>query len=432
MLRPLWSAMQCVVFWCGGSTASAAEPDLAVVGIHEAVWSEEHQLAVSQRIVEAIDRSQRFKAVPPMEVSKRIAGRESVLVEDAFLAPGRRMLDDGRLLYEQAQAEEAVLVLENAVEALREGVATVGSTRELWEAWVYLGTARFASDDVSGAKQAWAAAGALNPQRQPDSAKFSPDVIAAYTETRAGLSSTGLNVTTETPARLWIDGDVRGDTPQSVGDIFAGEHHLVVRTQDGRRGYARVQCEAGLWSDVTLPLDSPRLGSGGDTKFARGRQTAALYRALATRSELEWVLLLGQSPEGPQVQLYSAKVDAFSRPIAVEDPSPAGWVKAVEVALELVDPLQGLPSEQRVAVPIALDASANSLLGSLLLDPERLRPKEEKPEEEPIKVSKKKKSWVLYAVIGAAGAAAIGTGVGIGVATAGAGDRGTINIGPLQ
>jgi len=147
---------------------------------------------------------------------------------------------------------------------------------------------------------------------------------------------------------------------------------------------------------------------------------------------VEWVLLVGQAPDGPQVQLYSAKVDAFSRPIAVSDPSPAGWVKAVEVLLDTIDPLQGLGADQRVTTPLALDASANSLLGSLLLDPERLRPPEEEdPEEEPIQVVKKKKRWVLYAVLGAVGAAAIGTGVGIGVA-ANPGDRGTIQIGPLQ
>jgi len=432
MLRSRVVRIRSLLLWSLSAAAWADEPDLAVVGVHEAPWSEEHQLAVAQRFVEAIENSHRFHPVGPLEISARIEGKESVVVEDAFLAPGRRMLDDGRLLYEQAQAEEAVLVLENAVDALREGVATVGSTRELWEAWMYLGTARYASDDLAGAKEAWAAAITLNPLRQPDSARFPPDVIATYAETRTGLSTSGLRITSSEPGKLWIDGDLRGETPQDVGDLLAGEHHFLVRTEDGMRGYTRWLAPSGIWSDVSITVDSPRLGAGGDTKFAHGRQTAALYRALAARSEVEWVLLVGQAPDGPQVQLYSAKVDAFSRPIAVSDPSPAGWVKAVEVLLDTIDPLQGLGADQRVTTPLALDASANSLLGSLLLDPERLRPPEEEdPEEEPIQVVKKKKRWVLYAVLGAVGAAAIGTGVGIGVA-ANPGDRGTIQIGPLQ
>src|SRR5437868_3409486 len=110
-----------------------SRPNIAVVGLHQPGTSfDDEKLAVGE-LVTAITATNRFDAIDASVMQDHIRGREEIVLEEAFFGPGRRLLDDGRLLYEQAQPADAIPVLQEAVETLRVGMSTANSSRDLWE-----------------------------------------------------------------------------------------------------------------------------------------------------------------------------------------------------------------------------------------------------------------------------------------------------------
>ena len=123
--------------------ASAA--DVGLVGVHDPTLSIEQQDALMQAFAEAIETSTRHDALLPARVAEGYAGREDLVLQDTFLAEGRRRMEDGRLLYQQAEHTDAVVVLEVAVRTLDDNVRWARSIRDLWEAWMLLGTAQLSA-----------------------------------------------------------------------------------------------------------------------------------------------------------------------------------------------------------------------------------------------------------------------------------------------
>ena len=91
--------------------------EVAVVGVHLPKQTDETSLSASLALVEALDAAG-VVGLSPEAVHARLAGRESLVVDGAALGPGRRKREEGRILYDRADFEGAIPVLEEAVQAL--------------------------------------------------------------------------------------------------------------------------------------------------------------------------------------------------------------------------------------------------------------------------------------------------------------------------
>src|SRR5690606_36950496 len=121
---------------------------------------------------------------------------------------GRRLLDDGRHLYNQAQPEDAVPVLRRAIASLELGQAAAADVRDLWEAWVYLGTSLQALERADEADAAFRSAAALSPARSPNPGLFPPPVVQAWAAARDALRAQAVTLRIDAPgdALLLLDG----------------------------------------------------------------------------------------------------------------------------------------------------------------------------------------------------------------------------------
>src|SRR5687767_304847 len=119
--------------------AAQAVPTVAVVGIHQAELTPEAQLESAEAIAKVIDDSGKADGKTPKEVSQLLAGKEEVVLREGLLGEGRRLFAEARNLYNQASWADAIPVLESAIASLERGIPGSNTTRELWEAWVYLG-----------------------------------------------------------------------------------------------------------------------------------------------------------------------------------------------------------------------------------------------------------------------------------------------------
>ena len=86
------------------SSASARErTTIAVVGVHQETLTQDAQTAAIEEIAETIEKLGKFDALLPRDLTWIIQGREEVILQEAFTFRGRRLLDDGKTLYAQAQ-----------------------------------------------------------------------------------------------------------------------------------------------------------------------------------------------------------------------------------------------------------------------------------------------------------------------------------------
>ena len=391
--------------------ASAA--DVGLVGVHDPTLSIEQQDALMQAFAEAIETSTRHDALLPARVAEGYAGREDLVLQDTFLAEGRRRMEDGRLLYQQAEHTDAVVVLEVAVRTLDDNVRWARSIRDLWEAWMLLGTARLADGQEPAARDAIGAALALHPARRPDPAAFPPEILAAWESERALSTDEAapLSVIADVEgARVWLDGRDVGTSPATVPGVLPGRHFVHARTEDGRVGYAAVEQAAAAPASVRVTTAAPVLGAPGKGAGARSAQVSALYEAIGRYARVDVLVLVGRVDGSWNVQLFSPEADTFGAPAALPlTATDDDLVAAVRAAVGRVQIDGSLPSGPQAYTALPLDVSGNTLLARDLYAP--VKPAPPMPVEAPPPVvvqqlpEPRKPRWPVWLGVGLGGAA---------------------------
>lgn len=366
-------------------------------------------MADAQRLAEALDATGKVDALAPDEVSAVIAGREALILDSYALGPGRERLREGRILYDRAQPDQAIPVLENAARQLASGLALSSDARDLHEALMLLGMAHVGTGDEAAARAAFRRSVILDPTRQLDQVNYPPRVVELFDRVREEVtqgSPAHLTVKANRDATFWVDGRRVGEGDHAEVSLVGGEHHLLVRTEDGTSFFQSATIEAGATKTVDAPLDTRALAAPAADAGGRSRQTRELYRSLGAHTDRTVVVLGGVTPTGQvALQLYSPGTGSFSRAMtgeAGDDP--------VGAALDLAPSLVAMLSEtgdvrtDRVSPQVvSLDVSANDVLAGMLLDPPEAGARV-------VEVSRGPKWWVwagLGAVAAGGGAAAV-------------------------
>jgi hypothetical protein len=414
-------------------------PKVAVVGVHQATLEEAAQNKVAAAVAKALDEGGAVDGLSPSEVARTLAGREGIVLEQGLLAEGRELLASARTLYINAQSEEAIPLLQQAITALENGVAGANSVRDLWEAWVYLGACHRQADAGPAAEQAFRAASALAPTRLPDSAAFPPDLIEAYRGALASLQAQAVDlvIQTEPKAQVWVDGELKGVAPLVVKGALPGTHYLVVRGEQGQ-AYQKLTVAAGDATPVSAPLKAPSLGQPAASASGRARQAGALYKAIGRHAtDVDLLLLAGTDGNNLQLQLYAPKTESFGTLLSTPVQADVGAQieGSLPTLLEQIDDQGQLLPNARAPLAASLDLATNPLLARLLTQPAPvLAVAPVGPTEEDSGKSKKGLMWGLIG--GGIGVAVLGTGGALLATGAFAGPEepvqaGTITIGPF-
>ncbi len=367
---------------------SADRPTIAVVGMHHQGFDVDQQARAIRLLVRAIEDTGDFEPLDADDVGLRIRGRERVIVEEGLLDVAIEKLYAGKGLYHQASPDGALPTLQAAVGDFLRAMPATNTVTALWEAWVYIGTCHlYASEpNPEAARVAFQNAAALLPQRPLNAALFPPNVVEAYERERTYLSlfPVRLEIDTDSPATVWVDGVEHGSAPVSVTGLVPGEHHVVARGQ-GTLGYAIVGVDVPeeqggapqsarpeTIKDVKVSMRRPLLGQAADSRVGRSQQTSSLYHALANRSaDIDYVLMVGVDATTLFLQLLDARTEALSKTLELDrmdalDPALHA-VEELPRLLELIGDGARLTATIGAAAP--LDVGANSQLALLLLQP---------------------------------------------------------------
>jgi hypothetical protein len=424
-----------------GAVAVASAAEIGLVGVHDAGLTLEEQRRLAERIALSIDRVEGHEVLLPDELLLRYLGREDLILQEALAFEGRKMVEDGRLLYQQAELEDAAAVLEGGVRSLEQSVAVTRSVRELWEAYMLLATARLGAGLEPAARDALADAVALQPGRRPDPAVFPPSILELYEEERELAEGDAAALTIQSPvpgARVWVDGRDVGAAPVVVPGLMPGLHHVHLRAGE-QVGYVRVDLQGGAPSTIAPKLGAPALGSSPRSAGLRTQSIAQLYESIGRFAGVDVLVLVGTLDDVWEVQLFHPATDTFGAPVVLDTlGNPDAIADAAERLVRGLRPDGSMPPSATAFAALPLDVSTNALLAANLLapvipEPEAMEPTEPGPRAPAPEVPvADKPKWPVWLGVGlgvvAAGAGATALGVVLGGREEPAG--GTIVIGP--
>lgn len=421
-------------------------PRIAVVGLHQASLSVAAQQAAAEQIGAAIESGGAYDALGPSDVAGALTGRAELVLEEGLLGSARAALQGGKNAYNQASPDDAIALLMTAIEDYRGVFPGILVVDEVWESWVYLGTSHLQRDppDELAARSAFSAAVALSPTRPLNPALYPPNVVELFGEVQADLAPHGvkLDIASEQPVEVFVDGAARGTTPAVVTGVLPGEHFVVGRG-DGTEAFARLDVGmpgaavagdtvGGISLSVQLSPSAPILGEPAGSPVGRSTQTADLYSALGRRAQdLDYVLVGGVIDGSLSLQLLHVASNTYSKPIALPVAGEATdeAVQAVPLLLGAIGPAGTFTAT--AAAPEALDIGANSLL-ALILDGQVAPTVTEVPVVgPPVVIEKKSKLGLVLGIVGGVVAASAAGGGTYLIATSGPPDPADLNHGVI-
>lgn len=412
-----------------------AKPRVAVIGSFDPDLDLAQQGALAAAFAAVLAEDVRLDVLGPDRLAAALRGREALIVEEAFLGHGRDLQESGRLLYQQAQPAEAAAAVEEAIAALDVGVTLTGQPRRLWDAWVLLGTARWAQGDEIGARDAFAQAVALAPDRRPNAALYAPDVLALYDAERelSGDEGASLRLTCAGDgAILTLDGVERGPSPILMNPMLPGTHYALCTLPTGLRATRRIELDPGTPLGVDLYPDAPKLVAPAGSPAGRSRQVGSLAKAIGEAGGVDWVVVVGVTDALEAqwaAQAWQTGTESWTTPVPTAGDLPSLLQAIRQVGVGIATDVDG-----QDALPAPFDVSSNPLLARMLLSPAPapvvsdrpprpgrtdppVRPTEPAPTNPPVGTPAPKpvlSKGAMWGIIGG-GAAAVILGVVLGV-----------------
>lgn len=308
-----------------GAVASAAEDTrIAVLGVHGHPDSYEEDLAaLDSALVEVITDQAGFEPRTSEDYGRSVWDRRTQVLQDVFLGSAQAALQEGRVLYDNAQFQGALTSLQKAEGAMERGIEFLRDPNLLVEIHLYEGLAQMALGNDDGAQEHFEAVARTDPARTLDPVRTPPQMIDAFEEAKLLIAEAGVAVIefesgAVTGAEIFINGRRAGTTPTML-ELAPGSYDMVVH--DAEKGWDYQQEKVYAGDDLVLEFNlEPRgIRPLGREKMEskRSRRVQSLYRTLAGTVDSE-LLLLGSLDDGGNLhlQLYSPRSDIFSSSVS--------------------------------------------------------------------------------------------------------------------
>ncbi|MEM9068433.1 MAG: PEGA domain-containing protein [Myxococcota bacterium] len=147
----------------------------------------------------------------------------------ARLVEARENLSEGRAAYVDLRLDEAVTLLEAAVDNFNQAMSALEDPSDLGNALLYLGAAQAFNGDDRGAQATFRRLHIQMSHIRPDPNEFPPDVVSRWEAAAPRRSDGVVSVESDPPGAVaYVDFIPRGLTPLTVDGLARGEHTVRV------------------------------------------------------------------------------------------------------------------------------------------------------------------------------------------------------------
>jgi len=145
-----------------------------------------------------------------------------------------RYLEQAKEYYKSFNFKEAVSLLENTIDGYRNSGTALADLFLLTDAYLILGNVQMGNNDPRAAQEALREAVRLDPDREITELQYPPKTVAAFQRARSDFlkkaKSCSLEVqSTPVKADVFLNGDLKGQTPLRLGRWTVGDQFLLVQ-----------------------------------------------------------------------------------------------------------------------------------------------------------------------------------------------------------
>lgn len=212
--------------------------------------------------------------------------------EPGFLRIQLGQIRKARRAIFKLRLKSAIRRLERVINRIKPLIAKKGAApgllRRYMQAYNYLGAAHQLDANTIAAEAAFRVVLSIDPDRKLKSKYFTAEVIASFEKLKRTLKKGGiLRVTTDKPALVFVDGNVKGVAPVVIRGLHPGEHIVELR----RLGYLHIT------RFVTV---DPQTGGSFKARVVKDLSKTALRKQMAA---VERALRRSKRPTGPVAKL---------------------------------------------------------------------------------------------------------------------------------
>ncbi len=246
------------------------------------------ELAQEQEIEGVVGREAAAQNATP---TKATAGR------DHDYRAALAQLAEGEKLAERMRFPQAMRALSRAIDGLTRNLDQIEHYERLLDAYVLLAACHFRRGKEASGAELLDLVARLRPDHTLDRSKYPPVFTSVYEQalSRVLARPRGALRVTSSPAgaEVALNGRTLGNTPLTIGEVVAGEAHVVVRSA-GRAQAKIVTVREGATEEVHVALGGAEGGSLADALAGNrfDRDTRKLARGLAKDVGGDFVVLL--------------------------------------------------------------------------------------------------------------------------------------------
>lgn len=381
------TALLLAALFCAGlpwTEAHAAESvSVAVIGVFGTPDTPTSELeAMAEAVHAAIDRHGDADVVGPDVYSRSLWDRRNQVLQSVFLDAAEGSFQEGRVLYDNAQFQAALISLEKAEEALDRGIEFLRDPRLLVEIHLHEGLANMALGDDGAAAAHFEEVARTDPARALDPVRTPPKMQMVFEQAKFGVAEAGVALVEITSgshpeADVHVNGLRVGETPMDL-ELAPGRYHITVHHPEHGWDYVDETLAAGDSVELDFVLQPRGIRPLGREKSEspRSRRIQALYSTMAESLSAD-VLLLAALDDGGnlELQLYSPRSDVFSTVASATAqiggrPDPDIVAELVDEVLSRTDATGGIHRDDTSTKSIPVYIGRNPLLNELLTGPQ--------------------------------------------------------------
>ncbi len=307
-----------------GVAHAADATTIAVLGVHGHRDISRSELDdLTDDLIASLEDAGGYVPVRPEQYGRSVWDQRNAILQAVFLGSAESGLQEGRVLYDNAQFQGALASLEKAEGSLERGIEFLREPKLLVEIHLYEGLANMALGDIEAAETHFEEVARTDPARTLDPVRTPPKMLEAFEAAKTRVAESGVATMEITSggadgADVYLNGLRSGSTP-TVLEVPPGRYHITVHHPEVGWDYQDETVYAG--DDVLLDFELDDRGIRGLGKekqeSSRSRKVQSLYRSLSDAVEAD-LLLLASVDEGDNLhlQLYSPRSEVFSKEVS--------------------------------------------------------------------------------------------------------------------
>ena len=239
-----------LIFTASAWAATATNPNtrikVAVVELEDGKVKPDSVEKVADTLRDELSHQEKFEVIPKSVSQNGVSSLGSSPTAGQGADPFNRYLDQAKEFYKNFNFKEAINLLENTIDTYRSAKNPLIDIFRLTDAYLMLGNIQLGKNDSRAAEDAFREAVRLDPDRTITEMEYPPKTVSQFNQVKTDFLKKAKSASLElqsspSKADVYINGELRGQTPLKLERFTTGDHFVVLRAEGYKSAARKIQ-----------------------------------------------------------------------------------------------------------------------------------------------------------------------------------------------